>query len=84
MTKDLFIKYLQGICTEDEFEQFLLWIKKDSLTDSGKRAIMEIWNEFEPEAEIDDRIRYNQILDKIHHQIITKTKFKSIQKSKKP
>lgn len=70
MIKDLFIKYLQGICTEDEFEQFLMWIKSDSLTESGKIAIMEIWNEFEPEAGSDDKIRYNYILDKIHHQII--------------
>lgn len=70
MIKGLFIKYLQGICTQDEFEQFLKWIKNDSLTDSGKNTIMEIWNEFEPEAGSDDRNRYNQILSKIHHQII--------------
>lgn len=70
MIKGLFIKYLQGICTQDEFEQFLMWIKNNSLTGSGTNANREIWNEFESEAEPDDKNRYNQLLGKIHHQII--------------
>jgi transmembrane sensor len=69
MTKDLFIKYLHGNCTEKEFEQFLAWIKEESLTDSGKRLVKEVWDEFEPEARPVERLKYNRILDKIHHQI---------------
>lgn len=69
MTKDLFIKYLQGNCTEEEFEQILSWIREGSLSISGKGLIQEIWEEFEPEAGPVERIKYNRILDKIHHQI---------------
>lgn len=69
MTKDLFIKYLQGNCTEKEFEELLLWMKKESQTNSGKRIVKEIWNEFEPDAGPVERIKYNRLLDKIHHQI---------------
>jgi len=69
MTKDLFIKYLQGNCSEEEFEQLLKWIKEGSQTDSGKGMVQEVWNEFEPEAGPAETTKYNRILDKIHHQI---------------
>lgn len=69
MTKDLFIKYLQGNCTEEEFEQILSWIREGSLSISGKGIVQEIWKEFEPEAGPVERTKYNRILDKIHHQI---------------
>tara|TARA_R110002050_G_scaffold91784_6_gene192534 strand:+ start:15385 stop:16443 length:1059 start_codon:yes stop_codon:yes gene_type:complete len=69
MTKGLFKKYLQGNCSEQEFEQFLLWIEKESSKTSGRILINEIWEEFEPEKEESQRVRYNQVLDKIHHRI---------------
>ena len=69
MTKDIFIKYLQGNCTEKEFEQLLSWIREGSLTSSGKGLVQEVWEEFEPEAGPAERIKYNRLLDKIHHQI---------------
>lgn len=69
MTKDLFIKYLQGNCSEEEFEQLLKWIKEESLTISGKGMVQEVWNEFEPEAGPAELTKYNRILDRIHHQI---------------
>jgi transmembrane sensor len=69
MTKDLFIKFLNGNCTEQEFGQFLTWIKEESLTSSGKRLVKEVWDEFDPEARPVERLKYNRILDKIHHGI---------------
>ena len=69
MTKEIFIKYLQGNCSETEFEQLLLWIKEDSLNASERGIVQDIWNEFEPEAGPVERIKYTQVLDKIHHQI---------------
>lgn len=69
MTKDLFIKYLQGNCTEKEFEQLFLWIREGAMTTSGKNMVMEVWDAFEPEASPVERIKYKRILDKIHHQI---------------
>ncbi len=69
MTKELFIKYLQGNCTESEFEQILSWIKEGAASTSKQGIVNEIWNEFEPEAGPAERIKYNRILDKIHHRI---------------
>jgi ferric-dicitrate binding protein FerR (iron transport regulator) len=69
MTKDLFTKYLQGDCTEEEFEQILVWIREESQSISGKEVVQKIWQEFEPEAGPVERIKYNRLLDKIHHQI---------------
>lgn len=69
MTKELFIKYLQGKCSEVEFQQILTWIKEGAATNSGKGMIQEVWIEFEPEAGKEEKIKYNRILDKIHHQI---------------
>jgi len=69
MTKEIFIKYLQGNCNETEFEQLLLWIKEDSLNASDRGMVQDIWNEFEPEAGPAERIKYTRVLDKIHHQI---------------
>ena len=78
MTKDLFIKYLQSKCTDEEFEQFVHWVANDSLSNSGKNAIREVWNEFEPEAGPIERKKYNQILDGVHHQINIKQNAKQL------
>lgn len=69
MTKDLFIKYLQGNCTEEEFDQILSWIREGSQSISGQGIVQDIWEEFEPDAAPVEKIKYNRILDKIHHQI---------------
>lgn len=69
MTKETFIKYLQDKCTEQEFEQFLLWIREESPEAPEIGMIQEIWDEFEPEAGPGERIKYARLLDKIHHQI---------------
>ena len=69
MTKEIFIKYLQGNCSKKEFEQLLLWIREDSLNTSDRGMIKDVWDDFEPEAGPFERIKYTQVLDKIHHQI---------------
>lgn len=69
MTKDLFVKFLSGTCTEKEFELILNWIKEESISDESKQMIQEVWDEFEPSAGPDERLKYNRILDSIHHQI---------------
>jgi len=69
MTKELFKKYLQGNCSEQEFGQLLSWMKDGAQHNSSQLLIKEIWDEFEPEAETAGRNKYNRILDKIHHQV---------------
>jgi len=69
MTKEIFIKYLQGNCTEKEFEQLLLWIREGALNASDRVMVQDVWEEFEPEAGPVERIKYTRVLDKIHHKI---------------
>ena len=69
MTKELFIQYLQGSCSEEDFDQLIVWIREGSMSDSGKDIVQQVWEEYEPEAGTAERIKYNQLLDKIHHQI---------------
>lgn len=78
MTKELFIKYLQGNCTKEEFDLILSWVKEGSQSISGIEIIEEIWAEFEPEAGSIEKIKYNRILDKIHHQINLKQNSKKL------
>ena len=83
MTKELFIKYLQGNCSEEDFDQLILWIREGSKSNSGKDIVQKVWEEYEPEARSGERIKYNLLLDKIHHRInISQNATKlSIQKS---
>ncbi len=69
MAKDLLIKYIQGDCTEEEFDQLFLWIREESQTMAGKAVIKEVWDEFEPEAGLQEKIKYYRVLDKVHRQI---------------
>jgi transmembrane sensor len=78
MTKDLFIKYLQGNCSEEEFEQIMVWIKEGALVTSEKGMIQEVWDEFESEAGPLERIKYKRVLDRIHHQISRNQNFKPL------
>lgn len=78
MTKEIFLKYLQGNCTEQEFEWLLLWIREDSLKVSERGIIQDVWDEFEPNAGPVERKKYSQVLDKIHHQINTNQNSKQL------
>lgn len=69
MTKDQFIKYLQGHCTEQEFEQILDWIRDGSNTTRDQGMVEQLWKEFEPEGGPVEKMKYHRILDRIHHQI---------------
>jgi transmembrane sensor len=68
MRKESFIKYLNGNCTDEEFEQLLVWIKEEAMTISGKRMVQEVWDEFKPDQP-GDKIKYDRLLDIIHHKI---------------
>jgi transmembrane sensor len=68
MKKEIFIKYLNGNCTDEEFEQLLVWIKEEAMTISGKRMVQEVWDEFKPDL-YGDKIKYDRLLDIIHHKI---------------
>jgi len=68
MSKDIFLKYLNGNCTDEEFEKLLAWIREESMTASGEKIVQEAWNEFIPEVPV-DKIRYDRLLDLIHTEM---------------
>lgn len=68
--KELLKKYLLGNCSEKESNQVVAWIEDESYTFSGERIVKEVWDEYEAGKITDGQmIRYNRILDRIHHQI---------------
>jgi len=69
MTKEIFIKYLQGDCNEAEFEQLILWIREGSLNSADREMVQDVWDQFEPQSGPVENIKYTRLLDKIHHQI---------------
>ncbi len=68
MRKDFFINYLNGNCSDEEFENFLAWIREESMSASGEKMVREAWDEFEPDTSVDN-IKYDRLLDVIHHKI---------------
>ncbi len=68
MRKDIFKNYLNGNCTDKEFEELLAWIREEAMTASGEKMVQEAWNEFEPDLPA-DKIKYDRLLDLIHHRI---------------
>jgi ferric-dicitrate binding protein FerR (iron transport regulator) len=70
MTKELLIKFLENRCAPDELEQILFWIDKEALLDKGKDLAYDDWKSFSEERFYSDQdIRFNLLLDKIHHKI---------------
>lgn len=69
MKKIIFIKYLNNKCSDKEFEEFIIWVKKETYKKDGKKWSFEHWKRFEPELNIHDKKKFSTLLDKIHHEI---------------
>jgi ferric-dicitrate binding protein FerR (iron transport regulator) len=69
MNKELLNKYLNGKCSQNEFEEFSKWVNDNSLQEEGKNLLFDDWNSLESSDESIDNVKYSRLLDKIHHQI---------------
>ena len=69
MVKELFKKYLQNSCTDEEFDEFTGWVKKESFNKESINWGFDDWKSFEPELKKGNEKKYNALLDKIHHKI---------------
>jgi ferric-dicitrate binding protein FerR (iron transport regulator) len=66
MTKEILLKYLRGNCTEPELKEILQRLREDS---PGTTAMFrEVWDDYEPENG-GDKVKYDRILDRIHHLV---------------
>ena len=69
MNKKIFIKYLKNKCSDEEFEELAMWVKKESHNKEGRSWGYNHWKTFEPELKNIDKKKYDALLDKIHHEI---------------
>ena len=70
MTKELLIKFLENRCTSNELEEIVYWIDKEALLNKSKDLAHDDWKSFREEKfSSDQNIRFNLLLDKIHHKI---------------
>ncbi len=69
MKKELLTKYLNNRSPEKEFEEFVDWVQHESFQGEGKSWMLKDWESFCPDYSIQNKKKYNRLLDKIHHQI---------------
>jgi len=69
MNKDILIKYLNNTCSDEEFEELVVWVKKNTQNKEGRKWSFDHWKIFEPELKKRDKRKYSALLDKIHHEI---------------
>ena len=69
MKKEILDKYLSGACSPHEFEEFAGWVILDSSDIEAWGLGFAGWKSFKPAEGHADEIKYNRLLDKIHHKI---------------
>lgn len=69
MEKKILIKYLNNKCSDKEFEELVMWVKKEAYKKDGKNWSFDHWKRFEPELNIHDKKKFSTLLEKIHHEI---------------
>ncbi|HUX58911.1 MAG TPA: FecR domain-containing protein [Bacteroidales bacterium] len=74
MNIELLEKYCKNACTEEELSSVLVWFETSARTSEGKSILYKIWEEI-PDEDVNDKINFNQLLGRIHHEInLTQTK----------
>lgn len=77
MTKEQFIRYLQGKCTEQEFDQIMELLRDGSADFFDREEAEQIWNDFNP-AEASEKMKYDLLLEKIHQRIESEADTKTV------
>ena len=62
MNKEIFSKYLNNNCSDQEFDEFAEWVEKQTQEEERKTWVFSHWRNFEPEAEDKDEKKYNLLL----------------------
>jgi hypothetical protein len=71
MNKEIFIKYLNNTCSEDELSAFLIWLDSDFSDEILLDVCKSEWVALFENSEEPGFERSDLILDKIHHTINT-------------
>jgi len=69
MNKEILVKYIADSCSDEEFEAFAHWVEEAGEQEEDKEWIYEHWKAFNPEQTAQHEVKYDTLLDKIHHKI---------------
>jgi len=69
MTKELLNKYLNNNCTKSEFNEVLLWVKTNALSDEGKQLVIDDWENYKESSNLKDDSKFIALFDKIQKKI---------------
>jgi hypothetical protein len=69
MTQELIIKFFQNKCTSDEIDEIIKWFRYDADKNSAHLMLKQIWNNYSTEKDTFKNIQFENILDKLHHNI---------------
>ena len=69
MNKEIFIKYFNNKCSDDEFDEFVSWVDEGKDNVELKKWSFSQWRSFKGESKDKDKQKYSALLDRIHHEI---------------
>ena len=69
MTKKLLVKFLNNSCTDEELDEVIRWVKSDALNNDSKSLGLHDWKSYQVDENVTSRVKFNSLLDKIHHKI---------------
>ena len=69
MTKELLEKYLNNLCTPQEVEEVIQWMKQQSFFSESKKLGKIDWQQFKEEDGLISDDKLDTLLDKIHHKL---------------
>jgi len=69
MRKELLHKFLNNQCSSKELQEVINWVKTDALNKDGESINYQEWNKYAGEEFSSDKVRMDNMLDKIHHKI---------------
>lgn len=78
--KEFLKKYLNNSCTDEEFYEFVRWVKNEASNKESKSWSFDEWKLFEPDLKNKDNKKYSLLLDKIHHKINLKNQSREVSK----
>ncbi len=69
MKKEIFEKFLNNKCTEEELLHVSQWVKRDAFNLKSRSWVKQDWKTYDADDNILNNEEFTSLLDSIHHQI---------------
>ena len=69
MTEKLLYKFLKNRCTDKELDEVIQWINADALNKDSRNLALTDWKSYQNDDNVTSEVKFNSLLDKIHHKI---------------